>query len=98
MTNYFVQRLTEVFSNPPIAAKIQEVAAKKAVEISESCKKGIDGVNAHIEKVLTIPDNVILYRDKLFAKEITEQQLKDLQNEVEALKDKMKEVMMIHLY
>jgi hypothetical protein len=54
-------------------------------EITESCTNSIESINKITENLLTIPDNVVLYKDKNRAKSISMEEFEALEKECDGL-------------
>jgi coenzyme F420-reducing hydrogenase delta subunit len=78
---------------PEMEEKIRDITKLVARNISESCKENLDRlVNAKVEKSLSIPNNVILHKDRVQTMKSSESDLKVLEEEVRELSNTVKEV------
>lgn len=77
---------------PELHQKIEDVTKSIVTEINNNCQEGIIAVNKVIEDNLTIPENVLLYSDRLHATNPTQADVDVLSEECQRLEQSVKEV------
>lgn len=77
---------------PELRQKIEDITKCIVAEIKNSCQKNIIAVNKAMEDNLTIPENVLLYSDRLHATKPTQADVDMLSEECQRLEQSVKEV------
>lgn len=79
-------------------ARITEVTKIIKNNIIEDCKDDVKNlVNAKIEEMLSIPSNVVLHKDRVQTRQITDDEYQQCEDQVSEMKNTMLEVIIIQI-
>lgn len=82
---------------PELKTKITEATSAAAAKIHDSCRKDIEEINKLVEKYMRIPDNVLLFRDRMHMEQPKGEQVEALKEECNQLERVVNEVRAVRL-